>query len=212
MMAKEGSKIKALGLINQAKKLFKKAEKLDSKNWQVQWAQVELYTQLPDFLGGSYNKAWIHAERLEELSKINGYFAKAYISNQKKNIDAFKNYTKMGLSILSNLECYMPKTEINLFCIPHDNNINYQISNGFKLDNSNLQEATKFLAKYIQNYTPKDRIKLDQAYLDLAKIYIKKNQLDYALKSINNSLKINPNFKSAKLEKKQILIKKRNLN
>ena len=32
--------------VNEAKKAFTKAETLDSKHWQVQWAQVELYAHV----------------------------------------------------------------------------------------------------------------------------------------------------------------------
>ncbi|MAR97783.1 MAG: hypothetical protein CMP80_01360 [Formosa sp.] len=77
MMAKEGSKLKAFSLIVKVKKAFTKAESLDPKHWQVQWAQVEFYTQLPTILGGSIEKALIHAERLEQLSRINGFFCKS---------------------------------------------------------------------------------------------------------------------------------------
>ena len=208
MMAKEGSKFKAFSLINQVKKSFSKAENLDPNHWLVQWAQVEFYAQLPAILGGSFEKAWTHAEHLEQLSQINGFFAKAYISDLQNNAKNSKIYSLKGLSLLSKSECYKAEFNPKLSCILHNNNLIYQMGLAFELYTSSLEESINFFVKYIKDYTLKDRIDLDQAHLKLAKIYIKINQLELALQNIDEALKINPDFEKAKLEKKQILIHK----
>lgn len=208
MMAKEGSKLKAFSLIVKVKKAFTKAESLDPKHWQVQWAQVEFYTQLPTILGGSIEKALIHAERLEQLSQINGFFAKAYIYDTQNNFEKLKTYNIKGLSALSKSECYKTKSDYNISCIPHNNNLLYQLGLAFNSHNSSLEESLNFFIKYTENYTPKDRIGLDQAYLKIATTYIKMNKPELALRNIEEALKVNPDFEEAKLEKNQILIQK----
>ena len=208
MMAKEGSKFKAFSLINEVKKAFSKAENLDPNHWLVQWAQVEFYSQLPAVLGGSFEKAWTHAEHLEQLSQINGFFAKAYISDLQNNAKNSKIYSLKGLSLLSKSECYNAEFDPELSCILHNNNLIYHMGLAFELYTSSLEESINFFVKYIKDYTFKDRVGLDQAYLKLAKIYIKINQLELALQNIDEALKINPDFEKAKHEKKQILIHK----
>ena len=76
-LAKDGPKLNAIGLISNVKVSFLNAAQLNPKHINVRWALVELYTQLPGFLGGSYKKAISYADELEQLSKVNGYFAKA---------------------------------------------------------------------------------------------------------------------------------------
>jgi tetratricopeptide (TPR) repeat protein len=205
MMAKEGSKFKALSLISQVKKAFSKAEILDPNHWLVQWAQVEFYAQLPAILGGSFEKAWTHAEHLEQLSQINGLFAKAYISNLQNNAKNAKTYSLKGLSLLFKSECYRAEFDSKLSCIPHSNNLHYDIGLAFERYTFNLEESINFFVKYIEDYTPKDRVALDQVHLKIAKIYIKTNQIELALQNIDKALQINPDFENAKLEKKQIL-------
>ena len=208
MMAREGSKFKALSRVNEAKKAFTKAEILDPKHWQVQWAQVELYSQLPAILGGSYEKAWVHAERLEQLSKINGYFAKAYLLDLQQSTENSKIYSLKGLSLVMKSECYNAKSEVLFSCYPHNNNLISQIAIAFEKDASNPKQAAIFFNKYIEDHTPKDRLELDQAHFRLAKLYVKMNQLNMALENLDMALKINPSFQGAKREKNLILTMK----
>ena len=207
MLAREGSKFKALSRINEAKKAFTKAETLDPKHLQVQWAQVELYAQLPAIFGGSYEKAWVHAERLEQLSKINGCFAKAYLFDLQQKPEDSKIYSLKGLSLVMKSECYNAESEVLFSCYPHNNNLISQIAIAFEKDASNSNQAAIFLNKYIADYTPKDRLELDQAHFQLAKLYVKMNQLNMALEILDLALIINPSLQDAKLEKNLILNK-----
>ena len=194
--------------VNEAKKAFTKAETLDSKHWQVQWAQVELYAQLPAILGGSYEKAWVHAERLEQLSKVNGCFAKAYLFDLQQSPENSKIYSLKGLSLVMKSECYDAKSEVLFSCYPHNNNLISQIAIAFEKEASNPKQAAIFFDKYIADYTPKDRLELDQAHFRLAKLYVKMNRLNMALENLDMALKINPSFQDAKREKNLILTKK----
>ena len=206
ILAREGSKLKALGYLNQAKKAFSSAETLDPNFIQLYWAQVELYTQLPTFLGGSYEKAWFYSNKIEALSKIDGYFSKAYIYQQNEDLENFEYFTNKGVDELFNLECYETDEQITNNCF-FNNNINYQIGIGFNLFKSNFRQALIFLKKYIQNYTIVDRYSLDIVYCIVSEIQLKSGDTKSAIMSLDSALNINPNYEKAKVMKKEILKK-----
>ncbi|UOK43688.1 MULTISPECIES: tetratricopeptide repeat protein [Flavobacterium] len=79
MKAKESNKIKAFGMIDEIKKAFETAARLDSKHVDTRWALVVFYIELPGIVGGSEAKAQKYAGELQQLSKVDGYLAKGYI-------------------------------------------------------------------------------------------------------------------------------------
>lgn len=79
MQAKNGSKLKALGKLSDIESSFNKALELNPKHIDAHWALVTYYTELPGFLGGSLNKAKLHAKDLKHLSAVDGYLAYGYI-------------------------------------------------------------------------------------------------------------------------------------
>ena len=95
-LAKEEQKLSGISQISKVKASFLTAAKLDPTHVNVRWALVELYTQLPGFLGGSYKKAEVYANELEQLSESNGYFSKAYIfENSDTKPNGFWNFPYM---------------------------------------------------------------------------------------------------------------------
>ncbi|ESU27337.1 hypothetical protein FLJC2902T_20410 [Flavobacterium limnosediminis JC2902] len=88
MKAKEANKFQALGMIDDVKKAFETAAKLDAKHIDTRWALVVLYLELPGIIGGSEAKAQKYAHELQQLSKVDGYLAKGYIDVY------FKRYKK----------------------------------------------------------------------------------------------------------------------
>jgi tetratricopeptide (TPR) repeat protein len=88
MKAKESSKFKAFGMINDIENAFLTASKLDSKHIESRWALVIFYIELPGIVGGSETKAQQYANQLLQLSKVDGYLAKGYIDVY------FKRYSK----------------------------------------------------------------------------------------------------------------------
>ncbi|MCL9805202.1 hypothetical protein NAT51_06705 [Flavobacterium amniphilum] len=95
MKAKNSSKFKALGMIDDVKEAFETAAKLDPKHIESRWALVVLYIELPGIIGGSESKAQKYASELMQLSKVDGYLAKGYIDVYFKRYDkAEVNYKK----------------------------------------------------------------------------------------------------------------------
>ena len=95
MKAKNSSKFKAVGMIDDVKEAFETAAKLDSKHIPSRWALVVLYIELPGIIGGSETKAQKYSNELLVLSKVDGYLSKGYIDTYfKRYSQAEKHYKK----------------------------------------------------------------------------------------------------------------------
>lgn len=92
MKAKSVNKLKALGMIGDIERAFLTAAQLDEKHVDTRWALVMLYIELPGIVGGSETKAQKYATELMNLSKVDGYLAKAYIDVY------FKRYEKAEIN------------------------------------------------------------------------------------------------------------------
>ena len=205
MMAKENSKFKALGLINQTKKSFSKAARLDPSHWAVRWAQVELHVQLPAFLGGSYNKALEIADELEAISELNGYFAKAYIYTQKKDEIQSKKFIKKGVKIRHLASCLSQQNQTKE-CTTHNNTLHYDLALACMTNDLDVDAAGFLFRKFIADFNSADRVPLELAHFQLSKLLLKQHHTEDALVHLNYALKLNPNFDLAKNEKKRILM------
>lgn len=204
-MAKEGSKFKALKLIRQTKALFKTAERLDPNHIPVQWAQVQLYAELPGFLGGSYETAWGHAEQLQHLSKIEGYLAKVYVLEKQGRTITAKQYAHKIVKHHNQLPCLNLIQKDEKDCEDFDNNLYFGVANAYSIIQGDLSVIEFFLKSYISKYTTRDRIPIEIAFLKLSEVYIEKNQKDLALDCLNKALLIHSNFEAAIKAKQQIL-------
>ena len=118
MKAKEVSKFKALGMIDEIKSSFEKAIILDPKHKESRWALVLLYVQLPGIIGGSEAKAVAYSNELMRLSPLEGYLSKGYIEeyfgrNKKAELNYIKAFeltnSKLAFQKLYNLYLYKMK-------------------------------------------------------------------------------------------------------
>jgi hypothetical protein len=80
MKAKQGNKLRALWLIDDIRKSFETAAKLDPRHIDVRWALMQYYLELPVIVGGSEAKALKYANELMALSAVDGYLAKGFIA------------------------------------------------------------------------------------------------------------------------------------
>ena len=108
MWAKNASRFKALGLLDDVKFHLKKAAELDSKHVDVRWALVQLYTELPGIIGGSLSTARDYAGQLQRISPVDGYLATGYIEEYDKEYEdaesAYKKAIKVGGSTTTYLK------------------------------------------------------------------------------------------------------------
>jgi len=95
MKAKESSKFKALGMIDDIKASFEKAIQLNPNHIEARWALIELYLELPGIVGGSEKKAQKYADELLKISPVDGYLAKGRIAEYfERYKEAEKVYSK----------------------------------------------------------------------------------------------------------------------
>ncbi len=92
MKAKSVSKFKALPFVKNAKEALTKAADLDKNHVASRWALVKMYMRIPIIIGGSTKKAKRYAEELQHIQHIEGYLAKLYIYNYKKDTKEVKKY------------------------------------------------------------------------------------------------------------------------
>lgn len=135
MKALEVNKFKAAGMIGDLKTAFHKAADLDPKHIDARWALVKLYMQLPGIVGGSKSKALKYADEIDQLSKVDGFLAKAYIHNEVGDYTKAEAHYKKALAIGGSETCYR---ELTQFYINHDKHLKalHYLKEGYKIHNS----------------------------------------------------------------------------
>jgi tetratricopeptide (TPR) repeat protein len=220
MKALSVNKLRALGIIGDAKEAFLKAAQLDPNHIDVRWALVELYMQLPGILGGSKSKSMQYANELEVISKVDGYLAKGYIYEYDNEPELAEKYYKMAIAEGGSLTCFNKLT--NLYESKNQpekaiqtieeaqkkhqrNALHYQIGKVAAEYNIELQKGEDCLHTYLKNYSAQDGVPKAWAHYRLAQIYQHKNNKAEALRYIELALAELPKIKPFKEEKEKIL-------
>ncbi|WP_418639316.1 tetratricopeptide repeat protein [Winogradskyella sp.] len=219
MKALSISKIKALGIIGDVKQSFLKAAQLDPQHIDTRWALVELYVSLPGIVGGSFSKALMYAEQLEELSKVDGYLAKGYVYEYDDEPELAEKYYRLAIKVGGSVTCYEKLTDFyegqdqpekaigNLEEAQqkHQRNaMHYQIGKVCADYNIQLEKGEKCLKAYLSHHSSKDGVPKEWAYYRLAQIYKHKNDKDKALEWIDKAIVGLPDIEVFKEEKTSI--------
>lgn len=213
------NKLKSITYIGEAKNHFIEATKLNPNHIAARWALVELYTELPGFMGGSIKKALNYSKELERLSKVDGYLATGYIYENTKQYKLAEKYQVMALleseSLIllkelvgSEKNKAAKKNSYKLSDIQENhqkNRFHYQLGKVAAVYNIELQKGEQNLQIYIKNFSVIDRVPKAWAHYYLARINVHKKNKDYALKHINLAITELPKIKSFKEEKARIL-------
>lgn len=105
LFAKNSSRMKAVGMLDDIKLYLKKAARLDRNHIEVRHALSQFYCELPGIVGGSIKTAREYAVQLQSVSKVDYYLALGYIEEYEKNWyaaeAAYKNAIKTGGSALT---------------------------------------------------------------------------------------------------------------
>lgn len=212
MKTKQISKVRAISYIGTLKTSFTKAAELDPEHINARWALVELYMELPGIVGGSTKKALKYAEELQALSEVDGYLAKGFIYERDDEPELAEKYYVMAVEIGGSLVCYeklsnfyeksnQPEKAIESIEKAHDkhrrNTLHYQIAKVSLNYNFELDKGVRCLKRYIKDYTAKDAVAVEWAYLRLAQIYKLKKDKKEALKWVDKAISIRPNFPEA---------------
>ena len=197
--ANETNKFKSLSLINKSKKYLLKSVELDNKNKPAMWVLIQIYTELPQLLGGSKSLALQYANELENISQIDGLFAKKYIYDFKDDYKMSNIYLN---KIVENIDSFNTEYDYNY--------LNFSIGELCANNKINLDRGILQLRYYIENFTSRDRSTPDYAYYLLAKIYLHKNDFSKANEQLDNAFVYynSNNIKNNSLYKELLKLKK----
>ena len=193
MKAYYGSKFQAAILLGDVKKYLKKAATLDPTHKETRRALVELYMQIPGFIGGSKTIAESYASDLDRLNEVDALLADAYIYKIQEYRDLAKNKYEEAIRVA------VRKPELL-----SRNYLNYELGEASAIYEVQLDAGEEFLEKYIQDYGYKDLKSPAWAYYRLAQIERIRENRQAALAHIEKSLAIDPNFDKALIEKQKI--------
>lgn len=193
MKAYYGSKFQAALLISDIKKYLKKAAELDPSHAEARRALVELYMQIPSFIGGSKTIAESYASDLDRLNSVDALLADAYIYKIEEYRELAKNKYNEAIRTATRNPDLLTR-----------NYLKYELGEAAAIYEIQLDEGKRLLKEYIQNYGYKDLKSPAWAYLRLAQIERVQNNMQAALDHIEKSLAIDPQFDKALAEKQKI--------
>ncbi|TBW27416.1 lipopolysaccharide assembly protein LapB [Gramella sp. KN1008] len=193
MKAYYGSKFQAALLLGDIKKYLKKAAELDPQHTETRRALVELYMQIPSFIGGSRAIAESYASDLDRLNEVDALLADAYIYKFEKYRELAANKYNEAIRAAVRKPNLLTR-----------NYLKYELGEAAAIYEIQLEEGKRLLTEYIQNYGYKDLKSPAWAYLRLAQIERAQNNRQAALDHIERSLAIDPEFEKALAEKQKI--------
>ncbi len=220
MKALSTNRLRAVTYIGDIKHHLERAAQLDPGHIETRWALVEYYIQLPGIFGGSEKKAIAYAKELGRISKVDGYLALGYIaeySNRPKDAERFykkaiavggspHTYEKLyALYEKNNQPREALETASTSLKIHGRNQLNYQIGKICAQYDLEPEYGLKCLGAYLANYSVRDGVPKDWAYLRMAQIYKNLGKKEIALTWINKALADRGDFEEARKEKAHIL-------
>lgn len=219
LKALEVNKLRAVLMLNDIKFSFLKAAQLDRNHIDVRWALIELYIQLPGIVGGSYDKALLYADELENISKVDGFLSKGYVYECSNRPTKAEYYYKKAIEKGGSVVCYSKlysfyenqgEGEKAIEVIQesqlkhHRNALHYQLGKVSAEFNLQLEKGERCLLTYIENYTEKDGVPLSWAYYRLAQIYQHKQNISKAKTYIGLAVKEDSEIELFQKKKEEI--------
>ena len=152
------SKFRVLPIINAAKRNLIKSALIDAEHIYSRWALVQIFTELPNILGGNKTAALEYTSEIFNISKIHGLLSHYYIYNFQ-NEEILKK--EIERKIFNEIQLNSVLFEFNYF-----NFIVGKILASEDTQQFNL--ALKYFNKYLSNYSSADRFSLEEVYYYLA--------------------------------------------
>ncbi|MFN2633987.1 MAG: tetratricopeptide repeat protein [Thermoanaerobaculia bacterium] len=216
-----GNKVQASGLIAAAKygsKItdeFSRAVALDPRYVEARFGLVQVYAGAPPIFGGSYEKAFEQAKKIQAIDPIDGHLAYAFIFSLQKKLDlAEKEYADaireqpaspkahadFGRYLASSAKNYTAASvelEAALKLDPRYMPALYHLGRTTSLASTNLARGEEALKHYVA-YTPKsNEPTLASAHYYLGTLYEKQGKKEEAKRGYQTALKMNPSLKQA---------------
>jgi len=205
---------KKMSLARQMKAEFERAVAEDPKSIPARAALVEFYMQAPSIVGGGRDKAIEQAKLVSGLDPVEGHYAMASVDlSQKLFSDAEQEYKaaiaadpKRAKSYVQLAFVYIAEKKDSetpaLFKQAVEADPNYLpgyfgVARSDLLARQNLDEAERFLKKYLTRWPEEGDPGLANAHWRLGQVYEKQGKKDLAIAEWQEALKITPTYKPA---------------
>ena len=193
----EVSRFYSISYLGKTKSALLKALEFQPNNPLFLRTAIEIFYEIPYFLGGDKEFAKEKAALLYELDPVEGLMAKGYLNEKEENLVLAKfNYSKAIKLIL--------KEELEFVLNRERRDLAYELGRvtaDFEINNELGITSLQF---YLKNYNFIDNIALEWVYFNLAKISIKQKAMQKSKIYLEKALEIKPDFKQALLLKKEI--------
>lgn len=193
----EVSRFYSISYLGKTKSALLKALEFQPNNPLFLRTAIEIFYEIPYFLGGDKEFAKEKAALLYELDPVEGLMAKGYLNEKEENLVLAKfNYSKAIKLIL--------KEELEFVLNRERRDLAYELGRVTADFEINDELGITSLQFYLKNYNFIDNIGLEWVYFNLAKISIKQKAMQKSKIYLEKALEIKPDFKQALLLKKEI--------
>ena len=187
----------SISYLGKTKSALLKALEFQPNNPLFLRTAIEIFYEIPYFLGGDKEFAKEKAALLYELDPVEGLMAKGYLNEKEENLVLAKlNYSKAIKLIL--------KEELEFVLNRERRDLAYELGRVTADFEINDELGITSLQFYLKNYNFIDNIALEWVYFNLAKISIKQKAMQKSKIYLEKALEIKPDFKQALLLKKEI--------
>ena len=187
----------SISYLGKTKSALLKALEFQPNNPLFLRTAIEIFYEIPYFLGGDKEFAKEKAALLYELDPVEGLMAKGYLNEKEENLVLAKlNYSKAIKLIL--------KEELEFVLNRERRDLAYELGRVTADFEINDELGITSLQFYLKNYNFIDNIALEWVYFNLAKISIKQKAMRKSKIYLEKALEIKPDFKQALLLKKEI--------
>ena len=193
----EVSRLNSISYLSKTRTALLKGLELQPNNPLFLRTAIEIFYEIPYFLGGDKEFAKEKAALLYELNPVEGLMAKGYLNEKEEDLVLAKlNYSKAIKLIL--------KEELELILNRERRDLAYELGRVIADFEINHELGITSLQFYLKNYNFIDNIALEWVYFNLAKISIKQKAMQKSKIYLEKALEIKPDFKQALLLKKEI--------
>ena len=193
----EVSRLYSISYLGKTRSALLKALELQPNNSLFLRTAIEIFYEIPYFLGGDKEFAKEKAALLYELDPVEGLMAKGYLNEKEEDLVLAKlNYSKAIKLIL--------KEELEFVLNRERRDLAYELGRVTADFEINDELGITSLQFYLKNYNFIDNIALEWVYFNLAKISIKQKAMQKSKIYLEKALEIKPDFKQALLLKKEI--------
>ena len=193
----EVSRLNSISYLSKTRTALLKGLELQPNNPLFLRTAIEIFYEIPYFLGGDKEFAKEKAALLYELDPVEGLMAKGYLNEKEEDLVLAKlNYSKAIKLIL--------KEELELILNRERRDLAYELGRVTADFEINDELGITSLQFYLKSYNFIDNIALEWVYFNLAKISIKQKAMQKSKIYLEKALEIKPDFKQALFLKKEI--------